>query len=231
MEEEIRDNSERSKDITLVFYVFIAINAITILLIIYQSFVIQNYANNPSDISTIEILDIIVPIMRIAQFVIYIISIVFFVRWFKRAYGNLIRKHQPMEYSENGSAWGFFVPIVSLYRPITTAKEIYLKTQYAIKEYNSNLKIDTDTSFIALWWIFMIFNNIFASYASRKYDKAFDIPSFVDANAYSIISDVIDIIGIVLALYVIHKITKVETILRKTNETVTGIDEIGTITP
>jgi hypothetical protein len=229
MEEEIKDNSQRSKDITMVFYTFIAIDIIAILLIIYQSYVLQSYEENPINMSTIELLDIVVPVMRIVQFVIHIVSIVFFVRWFKRAYGNLIRKHQPMEYSENGSAWGFFIPIVSLYRPITTAKEIYLKTQYAIREYNSNLKVDTDTSFIVIWWVFMIFNNMFSSYASRKYDRAFDIASFVDANAYAIISDVIDVVGIVLVLYVIHKITKVETLLRDTNESVSSIDEIGTV--
>ncbi|MBC8756620.1 DUF4328 domain-containing protein [Kordia sp. YSTF-M3] len=229
MEEEIKDNSQRSKDITMVFYTFIAIDIIAILLIIYQSYVLQSYEEDPTNMSTIELLDIVVPVMRIVQFVIHIVSIVFFVRWFKRAYGNLIRKHQPMEYSENGSAWGFFIPIVSLYRPITTAKEIYLKTQYAIREYNSNLKVDTDTSFIVIWWIFMIFNNMFSSYSSRKYDNAFDIASFVDANAYAIISDVIDVVGIVLALYVIYKITKVETLLRDTNESVSSIDEIGTV--
>ncbi len=225
MEEEIKDNSERSKDITMVFYTFIGLHCISILLLIYQSYVIKNYTE--SELSIIEMLDVIVAVVRISLFAINIIAIVFFVRWLKRAYGNLIRKHQPMEYSENGSAWGFFIPIVNLYRPITTAKEIYLKTQYAIKEYNSNLRVDTDTSFIVIWWVMYWVNTFFSNYAYKKLEKAFDFSGFIDANAYIIISEIISIIAILLALYVIHKITKVETLLRDTNESVSSIDEIG----
>lgn len=228
MEEAIRDNSERSKDITMIFITTICVNAISILLLIYQTYKLKNFSNTQEEIATIELLDIIVPVSGVIQLVLFIVAIVFFVRWFKRAYGNLIRKHLPMEYSENGVAWGFFIPIVSLYRPITTAKEIYLKTQYAIREYNSNFKVDTDTSFIAGWWILYIVNNVFASYASRKLDDAFNIPTFVDANSYLIISEIISIISLLGVLYVIHKITKVETLLKDTNESVSSIDEIGT---
>jgi len=227
MKEQIRDNSERSKDITMVFYAFIVINIIAILLVIFQSYILKDYNGAPADISKIELLDLFIPIVRYAQVGIHIVAIIFFLRWFKRAYGNLIRRYQPMEYSENGAVWGFFIPIVNFYRPITTAKEIYLKTQYSIKEYNSNLRIDTDTSFISLWWIVVIVNRFFASYTNNRYRDALDINSFIEANGYAIISDVINIISIVLVLYVIHKITKVETLLKDTNESVSEIDEIG----
>ncbi|QHI36207.1 hypothetical protein IMCC3317_15660 [Kordia antarctica] len=212
----------------MIFITTICINVISILLLIYQNHVLQNYDNTAAELSKIELLDIIVPISGVFQVVIFIVAIIFFVRWFKKAYGNLIRRHQPMEYSENGSAWGFFIPIINLYRPITTAKEIYLKTQHAIKEYNSNFKVDTETSFIVVWWILYIVNNFFANYASKKIDAAYDIPTFVDANTYLIISEVISIVAILGVLYLIHKITKVETLLKETNESVSSIDEIGT---
>jgi uncharacterized membrane protein len=227
MKEQIRDNSERSKDITLVFYTFIGIHIISILLIIYQSYIIKNYTNTARNISIVELLDIIVAVVRVALFIINIIAIIFFVRWFKRAYGNLIRKDQPMQYGENWIAWGFFIPIVFFYQPITTAKEIFLKTQYAIKEYNSMLRIDTDTSFISLWWIIYWVNIFFSNYAYNKLKIASDIPQFIDANSSILISEIITIIGIILTLYLIHKITKQETLLRETNESVSGIDEIG----
>ncbi|EDP94831.1 DUF4328 domain-containing protein [Kordia algicida OT-1] len=227
IEDELKDNSQRSKDITMVFITAICIDAISILLLIFQSYKLKNFTNTEDEMAIIELLDIFVPISGIAQFVIFIVAVIFFLRWFTRAYENLIIKNQKTDYSKAGSAWGFFIPIVSLYRPITTAKEIYLKTQYAIKGYNSNFKVDTDTSFIVIWWIVYIVNGIFANYVSRKQVNAFDIDSFVESNGYLIVSDIINIITLVLVLYVIHKITKVETVLRETNESVSEIDEIG----
>lgn len=227
MLEEIKDNSQRSRDAYLIFIALACISIITILVLIFQSYKLNSYTNNEEDLATIQLLDVVVPIVYILQFVINVAAIVFFVRWFKRAYGNLIRRKQPTGYSENGAAWGFFIPIVFFYRPVTTAKEIFLKTQYAIREYNSNLRVDTDTSFIVVWWILYWVNSFFANYASDKREAAFDITTFVDANGYLIISEVITIISILCALYVIHKITKVETLLRETNESVSEIDEIG----
>ncbi|WP_046756983.1 DUF4328 domain-containing protein [Kordia jejudonensis] len=228
IEDELKDNSQRSKDITMVFIMAICIDVISIALLFFQSYKLENFTNTDEEMATIELLDILVPISGVAQFSIFIVAVIFFLRWFTRAYGNLIIKNQKTEYSKAGSAWGFIIPIVSLYRPITTAKEIYLKTQYAIRAYNSNFKVDTDTSFIVIWWIAYIVNGIFANFASRKQVYTNDVDSFVELNKYLIISDIINIIALILVLYVIHKITKVETILKETNESVSEIDEIGT---
>ncbi|WP_420574396.1 DUF4328 domain-containing protein [Kordia sp.] len=230
MQEELRDNSQRSRDASLVFIALACISGISILLLIYQSYQLKNYTNTEEYLSTIQLLDVVIPVAYIIQFLVNIAAIVFFIRWFKRAYGNLIRKHQPTESSENGAAWGFFIPILFFYRPVTNAKEIFLKTQYAIREYNSNLKVDTDTSFITVWWILYWVNSFFANYASNKREAAFDISTFVDANGYMIISEVVTIIATLCVLYLIYKVTKVETLLRETNESVSEIDEIGKVT-
>lgn len=227
MQEEVKDNSQRSKDAMMIFMVALGINVILILLTIYQSYILNTYPFSKEELRTIELLDVVIPIAYYIRITIYIATMVFFVRWFKRAYGNLIRLHQPTEYSENGAAWGFFVPIVNFYRPYQTGKEIFLKTQYAIREYNPSYRIDKDASLVGVWWLIYWVNVFFLNYAMRRQEVATDIPTFLDANKYVMISIVISIIAISSVLYLIYKISKLETILRETDTSVSEIDNIG----
>ena len=229
MTEEIRDNSQRSKDAIIVFVIALCINIILLLLTIYQNYTLDGYDYSQSDLSTIEWLDVVIPIAYYVRITAYLATIVFFLRWLKRAYGNLIRNHQSMKYSENGAIWGFFIPLLNLFRPYQAGKEIYLKTQYAIKKHNSIYRIDNDTSFVAVWWILYLVNNIFERYAAKQFEAASDIPSYVDANGYIIISKGISILAIVVALYFIYKVKKVETLFRETNISASEIDEIGKV--
>lgn len=229
MTEEIRDNSQRSKDIIIVFFIALCINIVIILLTIYQSYTLNNYDFSQSDLSTIEWLDVVVPIAYYVRLTTYLVTIVLFLRWFKRAYGNLVRYNLPMKHSENIAIWGFFIPLINLYHPYQTGKEIYLKTQYAIKKHNSIYRVDKDTSFVAVWWILYIVNNVFSRFASKELEVASDIPSFIDANGYVIISNGISILAIVAVLYFIYKVKKVETLFRETNMSVSEIDEIGKV--
>jgi len=230
MEEEIRDNSQRSKDAMMIFIAVICINVIFMLITIYQSSVLNDFSFSKDEIETIHFLDNVIMIANLIQIVIYIVSIVFFLRWFKRAYGNLIRRHQPMEFSETGAVLGFFIPIVFWFRPYQAGKEIFLKTQYAIKEFNSSFKIDTDASFVGLWWFIYWANTIFVGYTSRKLEAALeagDIPAFLNANGYAMISKVTAIISVLSVMHLIRKISKLETQLKETGASVSEIDDIG----
>ncbi|KAB8152498.1 DUF4328 domain-containing protein [Kordia sp. TARA_039_SRF] len=230
MIEDVKDNSPRSKDTVLIFIAAVCVNFILILITIYQNSLLRNFSFKREELESIEFLDSVIQITYIFRLVIYIVTIVFFVRWFKRAYGNLIRRHQPTEYSENGAAWSFFIPLINFYRPYKVGKEIFLKTQYAIKELNSSFRIDRDATFVGVWWFLYIGNNFFESFAARAQEKAIsarDIDAFADANVYVIASKVTTLIAIACALYFIHRISKLETILRETSSTFSEIDDIG----
>ena len=62
MEEEIRDNSQRSKDILMIFMVGLGMNVILILLTIYQSYLLNSFTNKAGELETIEFLDIVIPV-------------------------------------------------------------------------------------------------------------------------------------------------------------------------
>jgi len=229
MENElVKDNTLRSKYVLILFAALAGIDAISVGLNFYQNSVLKGYEVGEYSDEYINNLDYATMFLGILQFICIITVIVLFIKWFRRAYGNLIRLEIKMEYTENGAVWGYFIPFVNWVRPIKTMKEIYLKTQKAIKEYDSTLVLDQNTSFITMWWIIYLANGVVGNFASKAMNRATTIDEFVDANNIYIVSDLIDILSVALAVIVIQKISKLELSLKKADKSMSLIDQIGT---
>ncbi len=132
-----------------------------------------------------------------------------------------------MEYSENTAVWGYFIPFLNWVRPIRTVKEIYIKTQEAIKTYQESLLIDRNIGFILVWWIAYLINGVIGNVASKFIERADTIEKYVEANKIYIFSDIWDILSIALAILVIQKISKLESTLKNTDKSKSLIDQIG----
>ncbi len=224
----IKDNALRSKHALIAFAVLAGIDALSIGLNFYQNSVLKAYEQGDYSDEFITNLDYATMFLGVLQFICIITVIVLFIKWFRRAYGNLIRLEIGMDYSENGAVWGYFIPFVNWVRPIKTMKEIYIKTQKAIKEYDSTLVLDKNQNFIAIWWLIYIANNFVGNFASKAMNRASTIDEFIDANNIYIISDLIDILSIALAVIVIQKVTKLELSLKRVDKSLSLIDQIGT---
>lgn len=227
--ETILDNTKRSKDVLIAFAVLAAIDVLSIILGLYQNNALSDYDSGGGVTDEdIEMLDSLTMGLGIIQFICIIVVIVLFIKWFRRAYGNLIRLQVPMEYNESKAVWGYFIPFINWIRPIKTAKEIFIKTQEAIKTYEASLSIDRNTGFISIWWIVYIADGVIGNFASRSMQDATTIDRFIEANNVYIFSDVWDILSIGLAILVIQKISKLELILKNTDTSTSLIDQIGT---
>jgi len=224
----VKDNSIRSKNTLILFAVLAGIDALSVGLSFYQNSVLKAYELGEYSDEYITNLDYATMFLGILQFICIITIIVLFIKWFRRAYGNLIRLEINMDYTENGAVWGYFIPFVNWVRPVKTMKEIYIKTQKAIKAYDSTLVLDQNTSFIVLWWVIYIANGVVGNFASKAMNRASTIDEFVDANNIYIVSDLIDILSIALAVIVIQKISKLELSLKKVDKSMSLIDQIGT---
>ena len=220
----IKDNSKRSQN---VIYAFIASGIISVILIcsaLYENKVYKGYENGEYSDEFLDNLDVFIIALSFITIVIFIITIVLFIKWFRRAYGNLIALNIPMEYTESGVVWGYFIPFVHWVRPIKTAKEIYLKTQKVI---NGSSDINTDTSFISIWWIVYLLNSFFANIVSRIHLRSNTIDEFIFSNELFIYSYLFDLISIGLAIFFVRKITEIEQKLKENDSSKSLIDQIG----
>lgn len=223
----VKDNTLRSKHTLILFAVLAGIDMLSIGLSFYQNSVLRGYEIGEYSDEFITNLDYATMFLAILQFICIITIIVLFIKWFRRAYGNLIRLEMAMDYTENWAVWGYFIPFVNWVRPVKTMKEIYIKTQKAIKAYDSALVLNRNTSFIVLWWVVYIANGVVGNFASKAMNRASTIDDFIDANHIYMVSDLVDILSVALAVIVIQKISKLELALKKVDKSVSLIDQIG----
>lgn len=81
----------------------------------------------------------------------YLICIILFIMWFRRAYYNLHQLTKNLSYKESWAAWAWFVPIMHLFRPYQIMKELYEETDVLLtrsKAMPHNLNI----GLLKWWW-------------------------------------------------------------------------------
>jgi len=149
----------------------------------------------------------------------YIVSIVMFIRWFRRAYYNLGIKTGSTEYNEGWAAGAWFVPIMNLFVPYRIMKELYEKTdQYLILEanepYAERLKTNKITAWWTLWIIYGFFSNIVARYAWR----AEELPELINSEILSFVSAVLFIPLCIVTVEVIKKYSDAENLFNEVNQ-------------
>lgn len=161
--------------------------------------------------------DLIQGIVGIIQSVIYIISIVVFLNWFRRAYGNLHRVGiTHIKHKENMALWAWFIPIIWFFRPFQIMSEIWTKTQEKLKVYDSSYIIQNGTLAIGLWWALFISSNFIGKYVLQTILNDNNSINQLIENAQAIfLTDILQIPEGLLLIYIIYVLSTVETKLAK----------------
>lgn len=153
----LKPNTQRAN------YAIIAIWADTLLALISaasSSFKMHLLNNiNEGDIYTEDLLrsvDRREQLIGIAQIIATIVSIVFFILWFRRAYYNLAQKMPFLSYTDAMAAWWWFIPIFNLYKPYTMMKEMFVKTKDIFIHHDITLRQNLNTGILSLWWLLWI---------------------------------------------------------------------------
>ncbi|WP_298119095.1 DUF4328 domain-containing protein [Flavobacterium sp.] len=94
-------------------------------------------------------------ITSIFYLISYIISGVFFILWFRRAYYNLDIRTDNCEYSEGWAAGCWFVPIICLVRPYKIMLELDNDTTDLLEKATKK-EINTNATLIGIWWTMWI---------------------------------------------------------------------------
>lgn len=167
----------------------------------------------------------------ISQSILYLLSGIFFLIWFRRAFENLHLLGIRFQYSINSAVWSFFVPILCLYRPYQIMKEIWFGTQAQIKKLVPQYNVNFSTKLISIWWVSFIITNYLGYFALKSMLRDDTIGQLIDSAKAYIISDIFDIPAAILAILVIKIVSNVETQLYEAhiNENFTGLSKIQPI--
>ena len=221
---EIWDNSKRAK---AVLYVFWALTGVTILGVVsgywelqllekaqLSGFVDENEAN-ASDLRQ--------GVIGVVQMGLYVASAVVFLRWFRRAYGNLHRTGiNHLEHRESMALWSWFIPIIFLFRPVQIMNEIWDETQEKIKKYDASYVFRKGGGIILSWWILFIISHIVGRYLLKTAFEQDTLDQLIESSQATLFSDVIQIPEAILVMVIVYKLSQIETKLANEVESAGG---------
>lgn len=210
---EIWDNSKRAKDLMKIFGVLIGLTLIGIISGYLELELLKNaQLGQYADESEANISDLRQGLIGIAQTGIYIASIVLFLNWFRRAYGNLHRLDiSYLKHKESMAVWSWFFPIIFLFRPVQIMNEIWTETQSNIKKYDSLYTLKSGGLIIGLWWTLFIISNFIGRYVLKTTFKNDTIEQLIESSQAIMISDIMQIPEALLVILIVFQLSKMET--------------------
>ncbi len=155
-------------------------------------------------------------IIGLMTLIVILLTIVFFIMWFRRAYYNL---HQSgvrgLSFDEGWAAGCWFVPFLNLVRPYQIMREIWVETQRIIPG-NTYIK---GAGLVGWWWALYLISNFFSTFSARMTTDATTIEELTTASTMNALSAFIEIPSIVATIFMIQETSAFEEQLYKANPT------------
>ena len=150
----LKNNNQRAKNLILIFSILFVLNVIAIISDLQQYSMLNSIEG--FTLEEAESNDLRQRIIGIITFGSYILSYIFFILWFRRAYFNLHQVVKHLEYSEGWAAGAWFVPILNLFRPYQIMRELYVETENYISKVKSDYNQKLNVTFVGIWWFLWI---------------------------------------------------------------------------
>ncbi|TXI65973.1 MAG: DUF4328 domain-containing protein [Flavobacterium sp.] len=150
----LKNNNQRAKNLILIFSILFVLNVIAIISDLQQYSMLNSIEG--FTLEEAESNDLRQRIIGIITFGSYILSYIFFILWFRRAYFNLHQVVKHLEYSEGWAVGAWFVPILNLFRPYQIMRELYVETENHISKVKSDYNKKLNVTFVGIWWFLWI---------------------------------------------------------------------------
>lgn len=155
------DNTDRGKWAASLLMVNLCLFAIMTIRDIFKLFAEDVYY------SYYSITQITEGILDLCGSLLIIVTAVFFIMWFRRAYNNLhIAGARFLPYKEGWAAGAWFVPIVNWFYPYRIMNAIWQETPAAVRKVGENYERNEEGN-IGGWWALWLIGNIVSNIQSQ----------------------------------------------------------------
>jgi hypothetical protein len=206
----MRDNSARAKQIISIFWIMLGVTLVDMGSLGWQYYLLTGVQANPDniDMETLRTSDMIRLAVGIAHLAILILTIVFFIMWFRRAYYNLrtLPWHNA-RYTDGWAAGGWFVPIINLWYPYQIMIDIWRGTQHALKE---RLGEPQPSTIVGWWWALHLITSFYGNITTRFGWNAEEIDELVTVTQLDFVGDILTIPAIIITIVLIKRTSNFE---------------------
>ncbi|MGB5981359.1 MAG: DUF4328 domain-containing protein [Nonlabens sp.] len=214
----IWNNSNRAKILIVVFWIIILSGMLSIYSDLLELDLLKRIEGGTDyTLEELDANDSRQSLIAIFYTVISIISIVVFLNWFRRAYGNLHRlKIKNLNESESSAVWYWFIPILNLYKPVKIMSEIHSETLNFISKKGTIKSGGIIPFLITVWWVLHIVVNVISNIVLRYAWKSDDsVSSMINSTESYIFTEAFTIIEALIVILMVYKISQNETELAR----------------
>lgn len=218
LDAQIWDNSKRANTLIVTFKLLITINVFVIISSYYELELLKDLqAGYYIEDNVIFMSDLRQLIVTSLQLIIYITSIVVFINWFRRAYGNLHRLYgrHILKHNESMALWAWFIPIAWFFWPVQIMNEIWKWAQLKIKQFDPSYMIKNGGLLIGLWWTLFILSNFIGRYAIKAAFKDETIEQLIESSRVTLFTDIMHIPEALLVILIVSQLSQFETKLKE----------------
>jgi hypothetical protein len=167
----------------------------------------------------VTLIDTFSTLVGVINIIVFILTAVTFIQWFRRAYYNLhLQNISWLRWKEGWAAGAWFVPIISLYVPYQIMKDIWSATLYKIQKKNDTSEFSSEI--IGWWWAAFLCSNIISNVQTQLNFRGYgeNPDGFLILQYMDLFSNLIAIAGAIFAVNMISKYTKMESLMHEMNE-------------
>ena len=215
----LRDNSGRAKLIISIFWVMLGVTLLNMASLAWQYYLLVDVKAHPEDIDmpTLQTSDTLRTGIYGLNFIMIILSMIFFIMWFRRAYYNLhCLSWSYTRHTEGWAAGAWFIPILNLVWPYQIMEDIWKGTQNAIRE---RFGEPQSSAIIGWWWALYLINNFFSYITSFVTGDAKGVDELITSTIVELIGEVISIAAIIVTVRMIQRTSNFEKELMVHSET------------
>jgi Domain of unknown function (DUF4328) len=200
------DNSQRAKNLLIGFYILGILQILSLASDFMQYLLLLKMKAGNYEESAAEANDLRQKIIIYGHLVVYILCIVLFILWFRRAYNNLnLSEKAYTKYGEGWAAGAWFVPFLNFGRPYLIMQEIWEKTQEATEGLVYNYR----STIVGWWWASWIIYNICTNVSNRIFIGN-TIDDLYSSTMASIVCNILELAALVLIIIVVKKVAVFE---------------------
>ncbi len=168
MQEALRPNHQRAKVAITLIWIILVLQAMMHLADFWELTMLVRYQNGGQNSQEmLQWSDNLQLVLAPINTVVYIISGVTFIQWFRRAYYNLALRVQPLNTTDGWASGGWFVPIMSLFKPFQIMRELFVETKGYLAKNIPGFQAAEHANLIGWWWALWVISSLASNLQTR----------------------------------------------------------------
>ena len=214
--QDLKPNEQRSQNAILLIWIALAMNIISLISSYFQYVLLKSAANGETiSIEYAASNDNREQAIGIIQIIVFVLSAITFIQWFRRAYFNLHLRVNHLSETEGWAAGCWFVPIMNFYKPYQIMKELFQATHFFLKRNEAHTREHLSIASLGLWWTFWIIDCFIGRFVFKYSLTAETIEELTTTTIAQIISNAIGIILAIITVNVIKEYSSLERLFHK----------------